>query len=506
MRARTIVTASLVLAVFGWCNGTTIAQQSCNLPLPCRNTTAADDPAFAITNTGNGRAGLFTINDTGNSRPALEGRTNSTADDAVGVVGRVSTTAPGDHSAGVRGINNGGGGDPAAVRIGVWGQANASNGTGVLGQSRAGLGVNGTSETGVAIFGETSDPSGGIGVWGNSNARGVVGTQGETSCAGTYGVGGCATTGAGTFGRADQGIGVWGNSNARGVVGTLGATSCAGTYGMGGCAVDGDGVVGRSTNGRAGFFEADPGIGVLGRSNQSIGVWGNSNARGVVGTLGATSCAGTYGVGGCAVDGDGVVGRSSNGRAGFFVGNVVITGSLTKGSGAFKIDHPLDPEHQYLYHSFVESAEMLSLYTGNVVLDAQGQATVALPAWFEALNRDFRYQLTAIGRPAPTLYIAEEIADNRFTIAGGQPGMKVSWQVTGVRHDPYAQQHRIPVEEWKPEGERGKYLHPAAYGKSPELGVHFVRPLAPADASAAPPSQSVPYAADRRSVERDGGH
>jgi hypothetical protein len=174
------------------------------------------------------------------------------------------------------------------------------------------------------------------------------------------------------------------------------------------------------------------------------------------------------------VDGDGVVGRSTNGRAGFFDGNVVITGSLTKGSGAFKIDHPQDPENKYLYHSFVESSDMMSIYTGNVVLDQHGEATVALPEWFEALNRDFRYQLTAIGAPAPNLYIAEQVAHNRFKIGGGQPTMTVSWQITGVRHDPYAIQNRVPVEEGKPQAERGKYLHPAAYDKPLKMGVNYV--------------------------------
>lgn len=48
--------------------------------------------------------------------------------------------------------------------------------------------------------------------------------------------------------------------------------------------------------------------------------------------------------------------------------------------------------------------------------------------------------------------------------------MTVSWQVTGVRHDPYSELHRIPVEEMKPEEERGKYLHPLAYGKPQEMG------------------------------------
>ena len=90
---------------------------------------------------------------------------------------------------------------------------------------------------------------------------------------------------------------------------------------------------------------------------------------------------------------------------------------------------------------------------------------MTLPDWFEALNRDFRYQLTAIGAPGPNLYIAEEVASGRFKIAGGQPNMKVSWQITGTRHDPYAEKYRIEVEQHKSAAERGRYLHPELYGQ-----------------------------------------
>jgi hypothetical protein len=107
---------------------------------------------------------------------------------------------------------------------------------------------------------------------------------------------------------------------------------------------------------------------------------------------------------------------------------------------------------------------MMNVYNGNIVLDDQGEALVTLPDWFEALNRDFRYQLTAIGGPGPNLYVAQEIAGNQFQIAGGAPGLKVSWQVTGIRQDPYAEAHRIPVEEDKPQKEKGAYLHPEEYG------------------------------------------
>jgi hypothetical protein len=127
------------------------------------------------------------------------------------------------------------------------------------------------------------------------------------------------------------------------------------------------------------------------------------------------------------------------------------------------IDHPLDPENAYLTHAVVTSPDMLNVYTGTVILDDGGTAVVELPSWFEALSQDVHYQLTAIGTPAPNLYIAHEIRNSLFTIAGGKPGMKVSWLVTGVRHDPYARAHRTPVEALKPAHERGSYLHPEAY-------------------------------------------
>jgi len=150
-----------------------------------------------------------------------------------------------------------------------------------------------------------------------------------------------------------------------------------------------------------------------------------------------------------------------------------VVGHLSKGSGSFKIDHPLDPDNKYLYHSFVESPDMMNVYNGNVVLDGSGEARVDLPEWFETLNRDFRYQLTCIGGFAP-VYIAEKISNNRFAIAGGQPGLEVSWQVTGIRQDAFAEKNRIPVEEEKPVEQRGKYLHPKAYDLPETMGINYI--------------------------------
>jgi hypothetical protein len=227
-----------------------------------------------------------------------------------------------------------------------------------------------------------------------------------------------------------------------------------------GAQIDGLYVRNTKANGTGIAGISDTGDGLVGETGASdkSGVYGN-NTSGGYGVTGRGVGGGVYGVGSVV----GVQGESTTGWAGFFQGDVTIWGTLSKNAGAFKIDHPLDPDNKYLYHSFVESPDMKNIYDGMVTLDERGRAVVKLPDWFGALNRDFRYQLTCVGGFAP-VYIAEEIADNRFTIAGGTPGLKVSWQVTGIRQDPYAEQHRIPVEEDKPLEERGTYLYPEGYG------------------------------------------
>lgn len=154
-----------------------------------------------------------------------------------------------------------------------------------------------------------------------------------------------------------------------------------------------------------------------------------------------------------------VVKNGTNKQAALFTGNVQINGTLSKQAGAFIIDHPLDPENKYLSHSFVESPDMKNIYDGIIILDENGEATVELPAWFQALNKDFRYQLTCINAYAP-VYIAQEIQNNKFKIAGGKKGLKVSWQVTGIRHDKYAEKYPIVIEKEKPQNEKGTFLCP----------------------------------------------
>jgi hypothetical protein len=277
---------------------------------------------------------------------------------------------------------------------------------------------------------EGSDDGHGFGVYGESS--GILSG---------YGVWGTSPTGRGVYGESSGGFGVYGESK-----------------------YDGDGVHGYSGHGRGVYGESDRGNGVYGESKNGYGVAGFS-----------TESVGVY-----------AHSYSDKSYAAYLDGKVIITGTLEKAGGSFKIDHPLDPANKYLCHSFVESPDMKNVYDGTVVLDDKGEAEIELPDWFAALNKDFRYQLTAIGAPGPDLYIATEISEvntkyskssnnnknsSRFKIAGGTSAMKVSWQVTGIRKDPWANAHQIQVEQDKPAKERGYYLHPELYGQSEEKGI-----------------------------------
>lgn len=220
-------------------------------------------------------------------------------------------------------------------------------------------------------------------------------------------------------------------------------------------------------------------VGTAGYSRSGYAVQGTSiddgiKPTGVVGFALGRDSTGVIGEANTGESAFGVWGRSNEGWAGFFSGKVRVLGGLTEGFGGFTIDHPLDPENKYLVHSFVESPDMLNVYSGNVETDDKGEAVVVLPSYFEALNQDFTYQLTSIGQFAQAI-VAEEVHENRFTVRTDKPNIKVSWQVTGVRKDPYAALNRIVPEGDKPEAERGLYLHPEAYDQPRSRHIHFER-------------------------------
>ena len=367
---------------------------------------------------------------------------------------------------GVTGLSNGGG------RSGVYGKNDQANGFGVYGESSVASGI------GWGMYGKVASTTGvGVGGWASSATGVTVGVWGQTEAAAdlSTGVVGLAR------GASGKTMGVWGNALS---------TSGYGVYGQSGQSGAPDstyhgGVWGDSADGR----------GVYGSSKNSIGVYGKSTstARGTAGVRGE----GLVGVDGFSANGPGMQAISSGVSpntgfsygiaafnlcetcaadkeyAGYFSGNTHVQGTFTASTKSFRIDHPLDPANKYLQHVSVESPDMKTFYDGTVTTDANGVAVVVLPEYFSALNRDFRYQLTVIGSFAQAI-VAKEIADNQFTIRTNQPSVKVSWQVTGIRHDAWANANRTPVEVEKTGLERGTYMFPDVFGMPEETKLDWV--------------------------------
>jgi hypothetical protein len=311
-----------------------------------------------------------------------------------------------------------------------------------------------TNKKGVALAGFTSD----------TGQAGVFGA--DTSSGGAYGLLGLSDNGTAIYGSIDsdnsgqsaiQGV----DDSSGGGYGVYG-TSSNGTGVYGNAAIEyGNGVYGNASGGRCngvyGTSPADEGAGVRGYASGGFGTGVSASASGEDGI-------GVFGYAEGTGDSYGVYASSENSYALYVDGTSDFTGAISKPGGSFKIDHPVDPADKYLYHSFVESPDMKNVYDGTVALDAKGEARVELPDWFEALNRDYRYQLTAIGSSAPELHISREVKDGTFSIAGGKENQKVSWQVTGIRQDAWANANRIPVEVDKKNEDHGRYLHPELFG------------------------------------------
>ncbi len=252
-------------------------------------------------------------------------------------------------------------------------------------------------------------------------------------------------------------------------------------YGVKGYADDGEyntGVYGLGTDGSACR-------GVIGEAKRGTEV--NTGVKGVGYTEGVSGVY-TWGVHGTAWDGWGeaerCVGVGGYGNtdpyefcwAGYFDGDVNIIGDLTKGSGAFLIDHPLDPTNKTLRHNFVESPENLCIYRGKVELNVEGKGIVNMPDYFSALTREDEatIQLTPINRPFLVAY-KWNIDFTEFTVTG-EPGESVSYTVYADRDDPVVKQFNHPVEEVKGQGNNwrpGKLLYPVAYGYPEEMGENW---------------------------------
>jgi hypothetical protein len=258
----------------------------------------------------------------------------------------------------------------------------------------------------------------------------------------------CAAVRGQNNGTGVHGIGVWGSQEGSG-------------YGVYGTSVSGIGVRGYAsapsgfTYGVFGESASQNGSGVFGQATATSGA-----AWGVVAVIYSTASS-AYGV----------YASEPSGGAGHAV---YASGTLAAtGTKSFQIDHPLSPETHYLNHFCTEGPEPYNVYRGTVVLDANGEAWVQLPDYFEAINRDPSYHLTAVGAPMPNLHVAVKIQNNRFKIAGGAPGKEVSWRIEAVRNDLWVQRYGFQTEQEKEDEIKGRYLHPELYGQPKERAIHY---------------------------------
>jgi hypothetical protein len=408
------------------------------------------------------------------------------------------------------------------VSLGVYGQTESTEGHGLRGVATASAGptyggwFESASPGGNGVYGYASATTGvTYGVHGESastDGRGVYGSA-STFWGTTYGVFGksASTDGRGVYGQATAttgySYGVYGynaSSSGRGVYGYASATT-GGTYGIYGHTESPDGI---SVYGKA---DAGTGTnyGVYGRSysTDGRGVYGRADATsgfnyGVYGESASTSGRGVYGYGQYGVWGEssgtdgtavyayatattgtnyGVYGYTlsqSSGYGGYFNGDVHVIGYITKSFCSFLIDHPLDPENKLLRHNCMESPEHLVVYRGKVRLDADGQGSVQMPEYFQALAKEHEasIHLTPAGA-SPFMVSGQWNTDFAGFTIHGDPAREVFWEVLAERDDPVTRQLARPVEEDKgPDNkycDRGKLLHPSAYGYPETMGRDY---------------------------------
>jgi len=375
---------------------------------------------------GAGNLGITDL--TGKSTIWLEGNTNTANLTATGNLGGatlVVTSTAGAAIIDADGFGQNAGGPTPGLRFGGGGSGEGIASNRVLGLTRFGLDfyTNYTRRMSILQSGQvavgTASPGSQLGVVGSSNAYPAI-----------YAQGGAAASGSGQNGG--DGINAYGNT---------GDLTSGSSYGGNG--ISAFGASSGAYNGAGGVFTGAASVNTYAAGD---------GIRGYAG--GPTSDFGPF--------------------AGYFDGDIYVNGGVYGNSSSTRIDHPLDPANKYLFHSAVESPDMLNIYNGNITTDASGEAVVELPDWFEALNRDFRYQLTAIGQPAQA-WIASKIANHSFTVKTDKPNVEISWQVTGIRQDAWANAHRVPVEAPKLGREAGHYLHPELYGAPEEASIEWAR-------------------------------
>ena len=123
-------------------------------------------------------------------------------------------------------------------------------------------------------------------------------------------------------------------------------------------------------------------------------------------------------------------------------GSVAVTGALSKGSGSFRIDHPLEAKkdtHQ-LVHSFIEGPQADNIYRGKVDL-VDGKAEINIDTvstmtegTFVLLNTNVQCFTT---NESNWDLVKGNVVGNKLTIESKNTSSTatISWLVIGERHD-----------------------------------------------------------------------
>jgi hypothetical protein len=323
----------------------------------------------------------------------------------------------------------------------------SESGNGVLGTSTMSNGVRGISSQGAGVSGRSENPQG-IGVFGEAVAGGGVGVQGEASGTGTGVVGTSPGGGNGVYGE--------GSGTGAGVVGKApGPGGGSGVYGE--AADGGNGVWGEAAGTGTGVFGSAPaggGTGVLGEAaGTGTGVIGNAPGAG-------------NGVWGEAADtGTGVVGKApSTGWAGFFFGNVFISGDLTtQGAKSAVLSHS-DGSLRRMYA--LESPESWFEDLGRAEI-VEGRAQVALDDEFAAMVQtdDYHVFLTPEGE-TQGLYVSARRPDG-FEVReqqGGTGNLTFSYRIVARRGDIEAGR----LQRIEPPAAQAESLRPKSSERPPE--------------------------------------
>jgi hypothetical protein len=365
--------------------------------------------------TGDGRFAVGTVAPQDNNRFTVEGTPTDVA------AAYISSTSNAPESAALVAESNGG----SSILATSYATAPDASAISAL--------AAGTTGQNTGIFGQTN---------GNAGSMGVLGRAESSNAAGpTFGVVGTTNNGI-AFGAGVQGFSRTGTTSG---VSGISESNAPGSRGV-------NGVISPSSPQRNGRY---------------FGVYGNAETQSNVEANGF----GVYGTGKIGVFGHMKPEFAS--QAGTSAAAIYGDGWLVASAKQFRIDHPLDPANKVLNHVCPESNEALNIYSGNITTNGQGEATVQLPAYFEAINKDFRYTLTPIGQFSQAI-VQQKVANNRFVIKTDKPNVEVSWMITAVRNDLFIQRYPVQAEVEKAPHERGKYLRPELFGKPADQGLFHV--------------------------------